>query len=442
MKFYKIQSMIIQFTLSNFRSFKSLNTISFVAENKLLQTNKSGLIQIDDGSYLLPTTAIFGANASGKSNIIKAIHFMFMIINGYNHATNISPASLYSDAEPFLLNASSREEPIMMEIIIWDPEKKREYCYGIKLSRDRKKSPFEKYEIIEEWLSVREKAKQRFITQEIFRRNMQNKEQPFVFKNKRIGSDLERLVQFVSPEDTAVSIFKKFNDPIASDFCLFIERHLHFALDNFMTAYDVRKNINYFQKAAQEKKEITSSHIKKMMKQADLSIQDLDVGERTYPLRDGLSYTTLKDITTIHRDDKDDEIRFALGTHESVGTEYFFYLSILIARALSDGGVVVVDDLGSHLHPMMTRAIVEQFENKETNPKGAQLIYNTHETFLMSKEINLRRDQIWFTEKNEEATELIRLSDFKIRQDHRIYENYIMGRFGAVPALEFDAPED
>lgn len=126
---------------------------------------------------------------------------------------------------------------------------------------------------------------------------------------------------------------------------------------------------------------------------------------------------------------------FDLDKHESEGTKKLFAMAGPLVGALKDGQVLVIDELDARLHPMMTREIVNLFNSKQTNPQHAQLIFTTQDTNLLDNRL-LRRDQVWFTEKDREsATQLYSLAEFKVRNDEAFERNYIQGRYGAVPFL-------
>lgn len=438
-----INDMIIEFTVGNFRSFKEPVTLSLVAESKLSSSNKSKLIKLSDGRHLLPSVGVFGANASGKSNINQALAMMHEVIVGRQKFAE--PVFGYSNIEPFLLDTESRHQPLFMEIVVWNNVLNREYCYGFKVKKDQ---------IIEEWFSIREKVSQRFIVKEIFKKEIKNSKIVFVFKNKVIGKRLAQLEKFVRPEIAAISVFNQFADELASDFVKLIHKNI-ITLGYFS---DDKEAQDFSIKAFREDENIRAT-VKRIISQADLSIQDILLLEKPMPpsavptevrniiKKDFISKTkpVYRDVETVHKSygENNDPVRFSLMKHESRGTHKLFWLAILMARVLTYGGVVIIDDLDSELHPLMVKSVIERFDNKRINPHGAQLIYNTHETFLMSDKIDIRYDQIWFTEKNRfEATELIRLSDYKIRQDYRIDRNYIAGRFGAIPDLQFEEPDE
>ena len=143
--------------------------------------------------------------------------------------------------------------------------------------------------------------------------------------------------------------------------------------------------------------------------------------------------------TTHHVYDKEGKVvgqtRFRADRCESNGTHKVISFSGPLFDTLLHGNVLFVDELDAQLHPMLTRAIVRLFMDKETNPKGAQLVFTTHDTHLLDKEY-LRRDQVWFTEKDAtEASDLYSLLEFKERNDRNFEKNYIQGRYGAIPFI-------
>jgi len=120
---------------------------------------------------------------------------------------------------------------------------------------------------------------------------------------------------------------------------------------------------------------------------------------------------------------------------ESTGTQRLLSLASKMLKAFNDGGLVIVDELGSNIHPHITKAIIRQFQNRKINSKGAQLIFTSHDTTLQRGRF-LRRDQIWFTQKREDgSTNLYPLTDFHPRNDLALDKAYLDGRFGAVPIL-------
>jgi uncharacterized protein len=128
------------------------------------------------------------------------------------------------------------------------------------------------------------------------------------------------------------------------------------------------------------------------------------------------------------------EVRFPV-KEESYGTQRFFALSCPLLEALENGRTLFVDELDASLHPLLLRHLIELFHNPQTNPKGAQLIFNTHDTTLLDGSL-FRRDQIWFMEKDREGcSHLYSLLDFSPRQGEALAKGYLIGRYGAIPFL-------
>ena len=169
------------------------------------------------------------------------------------------------------------------------------------------------------------------------------------------------------------------------------------------------------------------------LKEGLAALQNIDLGK----LHGVKVYET---YTTHNVYDQDGKVvgheRLFANDTESNGTKKIISLSGPIFHTLLHGSVLFVDELDAKLHPMLTRAIVRLFMDKETNPKGAQLVFTTHDTHLINKDY-LRRDQVWFTEKDAtEASDLYSLFEFKERNDRNFEKNYIQGRYGAIPFIK------
>ena len=130
------------------------------------------------------------------------------------------------------------------------------------------------------------------------------------------------------------------------------------------------------------------------------------------------------------------QVEFGIGA-ESQGTQKLFYLTGPVLNILKKGGILIIDELEARLHPLMTCELIRLFQSQETNPKRAQLIFTTHDTNLLSNRVKLfRRDQIWFVEKDRQgASHLYSLAELKVRNDRTFEDDYIEGRYGAVPFL-------
>lgn len=418
--------MIIEFSIKNFKSFRELATLSLEAEP--LKTGKNGLITTDFKVDLLPVVGIFGHNASGKSNLIKAFIYMqwAMLNSDYlNHPTPKSPL-----LQPFLLNIESCKEPSFFQIVLWDPETEAEYRYGFEVTTEN---------IVSEWLETVIKVKKNRRRRMLFLR----KGQEFPEIDDSIKDSVGPLINNVRPTALALTVFAQFANPISSQVIKLMNR------PNFMIfdggAVDP---MGYAMQQYYEKPELARK-VLHLLKKLDLSIQELKVTREPFTEAHSIpnelkslfnQSTDLFRATTVHKMygslEKNQHIEFDFNSQESLGTRRLFVLITLLVQILETGGIFILDELGSSIHPFMSREIVALFQNHDTNPKGAQLIFCSHETYLLSNQVALRQDQICFTEKNaQEETVLRSLLEYNMRSECEFEKNYRQGRFGAVPVI-------
>lgn len=181
------------------------------------------------------------------------------------------------------------------------------------------------------------------------------------------------------------------------------------------------------------------SAIASMLKVADFGIQALQVRDVNLLLKlskGAISYFNVETVHTV-QDDAGETNTYVLNMAEdSDGINSYFKVIGVIKKALEQGTLLVADEIDAHLHPLLTKHMVMLFNNSDTNPNGAQLIFTSHNTNLLDLDI-LRRDQIWFTEKYNltAATDLFSLYDFSIRKDAKGEKGYLLGRYGAIPFI-------
>lgn len=419
--------MIIEFSTKNFRSFKDLATLSLEAES--LKSGKNVLISTEFKVDLLPTVGIFGHNASGKSNLIKALSFMqwAMLNSDYlNQPTTKSPL-----LQPFLLNIESCKEPSFFQIVLWDSENKTEYRYGFEISSEN---------VVSEWLESHTKVKKNRRRRMIFSR----KGQEFLELDESVKDSVGHLVNNVRPTALALTVFAQFADPISSQVIKLMNRPNFMIFDS--GAVDP---MGYAMQQYHDKPEFALK-VLQLLKKLDLSIQDLKVIRESFTeahlkvipheLKSLFNQTSeiYRAVTThkMYGSEKNRQVEFDFNNQESYGTRRLFVLATLLLQILDIGGIFVLDELGSSIHPFLSREIIALFQNHETNPKGAQLIFCSHETYLLSNQVGLRQDQIWFTEKNaQEETVLHSLMEYNMRSECEFEKNYRQGRFGAVPVI-------
>lgn len=419
--------MLVEFTVGNFRSFRDQQTLSMVAapiKSKEPKLDENTVIKLADGPDLLTSAAIYGANASGKSNLIQALNFMKRFVM---HSPKETKATGGIHVEPFRLHATTVGQPSHFEMVFIEDGKR--YRYGFEVTKER---------VMAEWLyfvpSTREAR--------LFEREGDEITVGSYFKE---GRDLE---QHTRPNALFLSVVAQFNGPQAQKLVAWFRRLgiISGVEDISMMSFTLKQFVEGEYSQA----------IRDLICRLDLGIGDLQVRRvsRTPNLPDRLpeeirqAFLTLISasdaegfsIHTLHTqyDDEGNPVGqelFDLDEHESEGTQKLFAMSGPLLDTLQKGDVLVVDELDARLHPLMTREIISLFNHKVTNPNGAQLIFSTQDTNLLDNRL-FRRDQLWFVEKDQQgASHLYSLAEFKVRNDKDYERGYIQGRYGAVPYL-------
>ncbi|MGC1630515.1 MAG: ATP-binding protein [Gelidibacter sp.] len=419
--------MLTQFTVGNFLSFNQKRTLSL--EAKGISELKSNIISFN-GDKILRSSVIYGANSSGKSNLIKALARMReVVLNSVR--LNDSDELDYS---PFLLSTDSENEPTFFEIIFWHNSVK--YRYGFEYNLN---------DIINEWLFTGKSEK---TEKPLFIRTSDGIGITDKFKegkgNESKTNNNRLFISLVAQLGGSISkkvlaFFDGFNVLSGlehNDYIGFTMRMLHKNLSG------CSESLELYQKLKLGFKEINAI--------------ESDFNPSTLPdnIPAKIKAKLIKDLTgkkgislkTIHNkfDKKGnivDSVVFDKETNESEGTNKIIDLSGPIFDTLKLGKALIIDELDAKLHPLITMRIVELFNNPDSNPNNAQLIFATHDTNLLGEEL-FRRDQIWFTEKDKlEQTDLYSLYEFnlpdgsKVRNDSNIEKNYIRGRYGAIPFI-------
>jgi AAA15 family ATPase/GTPase len=416
--------MLAQFSVGNFRSFKETVTLSLVAarvhaRHKELETN---LFAVDDELSLLKSAVIYGANASGKSNLLKAFAFMRdFVINSARESSSTDPISV----EPFALSTETENQPSFFEAVFYIAQ--RRYRYGFIADRQR---------IHEEWLYHTQKRETKLFTR--------------VGKQISISQGFKEgqgLTHFVRDNALFLSVVDKWNGTVSHQILKW------FMEIGFVSGIDDESYVGLsLQQLATDGS--LSEPIRNFIKELDLGIQNItaeyhDLKKESTPIPEMRPYSEIHvspkasywaRVMTTHKKYNEqlmlvDETEFSLSQHESEGTQKLFSLTGIMMNGLSRGQIIILDEMDTRLHPLLTREIVKLFHSPETNRFNAQLIFTTHDTNLLSNQL-FRRDQVWFTEKDQYGgTNLYSLAEFKVRQDASFASDYIMGRYGAIPYL-------
>ena len=428
--------MLIEFTVGNFRSFKDPVTLSMVAANRVSKDkslDEENTISVDDNLKLLTSAAIYGANASGKSNLVAAMRFMRDFVLDSARATQ---AEDQIEVERFRLSTETEDKPSFFELIFLLDSIK--YRYGFEVTAQR---------VVAEWLFFVPGSREA----KLFARELDDIK---VSARFREGRGIEARTR---PNALFLSVATQFNGEVSRKILTwFGQLAIILGIGDDSVALIMASERFHRTKDKEA--------ILKFVKSLDLGINNVS-SVRVTPPWDLEAFATFKElrdvlariegqtgiqlpegdisISTIHHkyDAQGNPVGtevFDLGYQESAGTQRLFRLAFPVLDALSKGRVLVIDEMDARLHPLVTHAIIRLFNNKRNNPNNAQLIFTTHDTNLLSNKI-FRRDQIWFVEKDRfGASHLYSLAEFKVRNDASFERDYIQGRYGAIPFINSD----
>lgn len=419
--------MILEFSIGNFRSIKDVQHISFSAANivsKSKEVDENNTFQATDKHRLLKSKVIYGANASGKSNFIKALDFFLGIVR-----LSVKDENILNLIEPFLLSTETENKPTFFQLFFLIEGVV--YRYGFEAT-DK--------EITAEWLFGSPKSRE--VT--YFIRDKQHLE--VNSKYFKEGHRFHGLMNESNP------IFRK-NSLFLTALAAF-NGELSQKITNYLLKINIMsgledKDTRPFTNDLISKSEIFKQKVVEILKKADIGIKGLlpvdktvSVEQEKNVLNDQGSEKKGMVILTFHN--KYDEnlkplkrlVPFTLDIHESEGSRKMYEMAPSILMSLEQGGFLVIDEFDARLHPRLSKQIIELFNSPKTNPKNAQLLVVTHDTNLLSAQL-FRRDQICFVEKDKyEASHIYTLAEFKgIRNDASFEKDYLDGRYGAVPFL-------
>ena len=402
--------MLIRFSFKNFQSFKNENCLDMEATS--LKEHEYNVAKIDNGEYL-KVSAIYGANASGKTNVLQAFDYMkkrILVSDDSKKNSPIDEENVYS----FMIN----NDPIALEVEILAKNNKI-YKYGFEVFKDK---------IISEWLF--EKRVNKFYS--IFERD-----------NNNVSMKPNKISELVNIDERTLflNIYSKIdrnNEDFSNVYDWFVNStYLDLVNSNFERFINNRVSLKILSDENYKKE------LLKFIKTFDSGIE----GIKTTPdsIEAVKSNNGIIDIEVIHRGENG-ELKALPFYLESNGTRKMFHLFDFFMDALKNGMVLFVDELDAKLHPLLTRYIINLFHNSDTNKGNGQLIYSTHDTVNLNKE-TFRRDEIWFAEKDKDGiSEIYALSDYileddknagkKVRNDATYNKDYLTGRYGAIPVLE------
>jgi len=400
--------MILEFAIQNFKSFKELQVFSLEASNEQDEDDNVSRVIETKGDYrVVKTKAIYGANGSGKSNLILGLVAMWKILN-----ENLKYDEVFQEfVSPYRLDAELREQPSYFQIIFVHDGNK--YRYGFEVDKEK---------VHREWLYLKRKQEVVLFEREGVELTDLNEA---TFKE---GKMIKQGLKMFTEKTLVISVLDQLSFPISSivkeciNGKIIISPNLpgrhRFSNTWFM------KSMHYF-----EENKTFREWTVKLLHEIDGSIIDSKLQEVVLPNGE------IDKVPIIIRQMNNTKVSFMLETEEASGTKKIFDYSSIIYMSITEGKTLIIDEMDALFHPKLTRTIIELFQSPDAH-KNAQLIFATHDTNLMDSEL-LRRDQITFLEKSDQGdSEIYDLSDIKgVRANDLFEKNYLKGNYGALPVL-------
>ncbi len=412
--------MLLQFNVSNFMSIK--DEVVLTAFANAAKDHEDSLIPLGS-DRILPTIALYGANAAGKSNLFKALTRAILLVRNSNHLQVNMPTGI----EPFLFDETAKKDKTKMDFLFTQNGKKYEYGFLA-----------DSQYIYEEYLYVYNSSRPTMI----FERTDINQ--------YRFTSAYKHLSEY-QHKNTSNKLFMctatAWNCEATKDAFLWfaesIDTYNQRSIENNQyLEYLDRNNGNPEMK----------NFLLSMLKHAEINIQDYKFESKTIEnptlpttpgvmidptLLGSLKQFKLDAIHQINQGNGKTRSYSLPFNRESAGTQLLFAYGPIIMEALNKGRTIVIDELDNSLHPNLSRYLIDLFNDRTINRTGAQLIFNSHDISLLDLEL-FRRDQIYFVEKNNSTgvTDLYSLADFSPRKSENIQKGYLQGRYGAIPFPE------
>lgn len=416
--------MLIEFSVTNYRSFLPTQSITLTANTvaELLEEN-TFVPPVTHLPRFLRSAVVYGPNAAGKSNLIHAIAFMKRLVLS---SAKESQEGEHIDALPFLFKKQGREEPSEFEVLFMQDGIR--YQYGFAVNSER---------VTGERLFAYPESR----AQKWFERNYDPETQEYFWYfgpkftgHRKVWQEATRSnALFLS---TAIQLNNEQLKPIFTWF------------DRKLRVIPPGSNVFYRFSVDECEKEEKKKKILKFINAADPSIADISVEKKELSMDDLPSDMPLNIKEEIAKDLKGEKLALLYFMHsssdngkavplgfkeESAGTRKLFALAGPWLDVLENGFVLFVDELDTSLHPHLVRFLLNMFHNPEANRHNAQLIFTTHDTTILDQRL-MRRDQVWFIEKDaENTTRLYPLSDYKPRKGEALQKGYLYGRYGALP---------
>lgn len=415
--------MLIEFRVKNFRSLRDEQVLSLVAsKDKTLQDTHTQATGISAAPAVLRSAVVYGANASGKSNLIKALQYMRGVVT--ESATAMQPSQTFA-VQQFRLDAVSVGQPSEFEVTFLNDGVR--YQYGFAMTTQR---------IVSEHLLVYKSFK------------------PQHWFTRRFDADTSKDIYDFGP---GLKGPKNLWEGATRPNALFLSMAVQLNSESLRPLFDWFLNhLVIFNEQAQLSPQMSIELLKQadgrkeicnFLSSADISIADIDVETRKVPGQ-AIHFDLMADKTEVRSEEMEEhKVLFHHVTEqgkavfdimdESNGTRNLLFLAAPVLNILNKGLTLVIDELDNSLHTLLVRELVRLFHRPEINTGGAQLIFTTHDTSLLDAPNLFRRDQVWFVEKDRDQTStLVSLSEFSPRKNEALERGYLMGRYGGVPFLD------
>lgn len=401
--------MLLQFSVKNFRSFEKEEILDLSA-GKGSELRETNTFELSQNQHLVRSAVIYGPNAGGKSNLIRAIYFLQQFV--------LTSSTAYQEKQkiplqPFRLNAKSQNEPSEFSIdFVCNAVR---FTYHVALNEDQ---------IISEELYAYPKN----YRQTWFTRKWDFSSKAFSwYQGPSFKGEHKAWEQMTRANALYLSTAVQFNSEQLKPIFLWFRDQLIILLKNG-PAQEINFNPDLTFQFLKDPK--TAPLIHKFMECADIGIENFHLIEEEVPPIKKVAVKTRHKMF-----DSNQKVFFDLFSDESDGTQRLFSQAGGWLKALREGLVLFVDELDLHLHPNIVRYLIELFHSPKTNQKNAQLVFTTHDTSLLDSDL-FRRDQVWFVQKDEQqGSRLYSLLAFKPRKGEAIGKGYLQGRYGALPFI-------
>ena len=422
--------MLVEFSVENFRVFKSRQTFSMVVDPQLNRKGSGGVVSTGFASVpaLHGIACIYGSNGAGKTSLVKSIKFMKQFIEkSYEN----SPKNAI-ERDNFLFDPASRERPTTFEVcFIWES---RLYQYGFSLT-DRC--------VKEEWLLVRSNTSNRKIR--IFSRSFKSGESDdydWYFNAKYINEQSNLLKTVVRPTALLLSTAVRINNkPLMSIYQWITENIVILSKNSTCFYRNLTSNLVV--------NKVWKPRVLKYLKKLDIRLKDIHVKKRAHneetdfenlsfsnsPLVQKLySDQSLFDIHFVRVDISGNQVMIPI-EEESSGTIVLYDVAGLILQAAVKGYTVFMDELSSSLHPQVFSEVVSMFNDSQSNDSWSQLIFTSHDVTIPNNDV-IKRDQVWLVDRSSKlSSSLYAFSEFQDKEQAPFQRVYLEGRIGAVPII-------